>query len=408
MKRPSFIIPSLYSASIAIANMGSTLKIIELGGGTQLVGLSYLLYNIGFTLSSWTLPYVFRGSSRKSMLCMCLGLLSATFLGIALAPNAWLVVALQLPYGFIASFTSSVQTSIFVELVRCKHRGVYTMYLFGGLGFAAGGVAGGIARRLLPLSNVIMLSSLFTATASVMAIAFLPPTLGVVEASKVVAERGMLAVVVEKARLLYMLFVKPRACLPKALRLAFGRTIPLFLLASSTVYVAIMMFFSAFPVYLRRVAKLPESLMMVLPAVSGSTSTAIYAIMSRRDIEYTKLWRAHILALFARSILFASPIFIGYALSNPAAALSFYFFVGLTWAFIGSVQSNVMVHLAEPARREERLGHLNAAISMGSIVGSLAASSLSGLGFNPIFAAASCIIAIAAALNIAALRTIAR
>ncbi len=406
--KASFLIPSLYSASIAIANMGSTLKIIALGGGTQLVGLSYLLYNLGFTISSWTLPYALRGSSRKLTLCACLLAIALVFLAISFAPSAWLVVALQLAYGFVASLTSSVQTSIFVELVRCKHRGVYTMYLFSGVGFALGGIVGGAIRRFTTLSNTILTATAFALASAFLATIILPPTLGVVEASRVVAERGMLAIVVEKARLLSTLFVGPRMCLPRAIRRALARTIPLFLLASGTVYVAIMMFFSAFPVYLRRVAKVPEALMLVLPAVSGSVSTSIYAAMSRREIEYTKLWRAHIIALLARSILFSSPLLIGRALGSPLVVTAFYALIGLTWAFIGSVQSNVMVHLAEPGRREERLGHLNAAISMGSIIGSLAASSLSSLGYTAIFVSASIVIAISALLNVIALRTVAR
>ncbi len=404
----SFSIPSLYSASIAIANMGSTLKIISLGGGTELVGLSYLLYNLGFTISSWTLPYAFRGSSRKVVLCACLFTLSLIFLSIALANSAIMVVLLQLPYGFVASFTSSVQTSIFVELVRCKHRGVYTMYLFSGLGFAMGGLLGGILRRFFELSTVILLASAFTGLSASIALASLPSTLGVIEASTVVAEKGMLAIVVEKARLLYTLFVRPRGGFPKALKHTISRTIPLFLLASGTVFVAIMMFFSAFPVYLRKVAKVPESLMMALPAVSGATSTSIYALISRLEVHYSKLWRIHVIALAARALLFSSPIFIGCALGNPFVTITFYFFIGLTWAFIGSVQSNVMVHLAEPSRREERLGHLNAAISIGSIIGSTLASSLSSLGYYTIFILSAITISISALLNALALRTLAK
>ncbi len=407
-KRVSYAIPSLYSASIAVINMGSTLKIIALGGGPQLVALSYLMYNVGFTISSWVSPYALRGTPRKRVFCACLLLTGLIYAAIAIAGSASMIVALQLPYGFLASLTSSLQTSIFVELLQCKQRGVYTMYLFSGLGFTLGGVLGGVFRKFVSLSHVLLAATLLVVAASTLCMLLLPRTLGVIEASSVVAERGLLVVLVEKARLLSTLFVRPRISSPKAIRRVFGRTIPLFLTASALVFVAIIMFFSTLPVYLRRVAHVPETIMLMLPAVSGSVSTSVYAVVSRKEIPYLTLWKIHIAALAARALLFSVPIFIDSLLSRTPIVVSFYVLVGLTWAFIGSVQSNIMVHLAEPGRREERLGHLNAAISIGSIAGSLIASSLSPLGYQVIFLASSLVIALAAIMNVASLRTVAK
>jgi len=407
-KRLYYAIPSLYSASVAIINMGSTLKIIALGGGSRLVALSYLLYNTGFTLSSWITPYALRGTSRKCTFCICIFLIGVTYLAISFANNALAVAVLQLPYGFLASLAASLQTSIFVELLHCKQRGVYTMYLFGGLGFTLGGLLSGIIRRFASLSTVLEFATLLAIAASVLCTTVLPRTLGVIEASKVVSERGFLVLLIERARLLTMLFVRPRIGFPRSLLRALNRTIPLFLTACSLVFVSIMMFFSTLPVYLRREAHVPESIMLMLPAVSGAISTSIYAVMSRRGIHYVTLWKIHIAALIARTMLFASPIAIDSAFSKAPIVLTFYAFVGLTWAFIGSAQSTIMVHLAEPGRREERLGHLNASISLGSIVGSLVASLLSPFGYYIAFIVSSLIMGVAALVNTLSLRTVAR
>ena len=175
-------------------------------------------------------------------------------------------------------------------------------------------------------------------------------------------------------------------------------------------YTSILVFFSALPPYLRKVLGVSEEMLFLLSVANSSTSTTIYAIVRRLGLGYQTLWRIHIAALTARVVLFLLPIPLKSLPTNNVVPLlvGLYIGIGATWAFIGSVQQVIMVSISEPERRDERLGQLNAAMSIGSIFGCSIASVLGYLGYETLFVTASVLMVGAVALNIAAYRSVAR
>jgi len=406
-ERLALVVPALFSSSTSIVYMGSALKIAVLGAPPSYLGLANLLYSASYAASSWIMPQLLRGVPRRTVLTALYGVGALICLAIALSKSVLQVVALQAPLGFVNALAFTLQTALFVDLLRARHRAIYRMYLSAGVGFVLGSLTASMVRKVATLATATSLSSIALACAASIT-ATLPRATGVVEAGKVIAYRSIPTIVVERMRQLFSALTAPRgfALSLLAIRRAVGRTIPLFLAGCGATYVSIYIFFSVFPIYLRRVMGLSDSIMFLLPVASGSASTSIYAVLSRREVDYRAMWRAHIAALLARTALFASPLALGPSLSSPVAAICFYLAVGLTWAFIGSAQNLIMVNLSEPERKDERLGQLNGSISAGSIVGSLAATTLSYLGYHTVFITASGIMVLAALLNVAALRTV--
>jgi len=406
-ERLALVVPALFSSSSSIVYMGSALKIAVLGAPPSFLGLANLLYSASYAASSWIMPQLLRGVPRKTVLTALYSVGALICLAIALSNSVVQVVALQAPLGFVNALAFTLQTALFVDLLRARHRAIYRMYLSSGIGFVLGSLTASAVRRVANLSLATSLSAASLACAAAIT-TVLPAAAGVVEAGKVVAYRSIPTIIAERMRQLFSALTAPRgfALSLRALRKSLGRTIPLFLAGCSATFISIYLFFSVFPIYLRRVMGLSDSVMFLLPVASGSASTAVYALLSRREIDYKVMWRAHIAALLARTALFASPLALGRGLSMPFAAICFYLAVGLTWAFIGSAQNLIMVNLSEPERKDERLGQLNGSVSVGSIAGSIAATALSYMGYHTVFLAASAIMVLAALLNVAALRTV--
>ncbi len=384
------LVPSFMYFGAALYNVVLPLLVVDLGGSVIHYAALNAIYNTVYAIASWILPSILRGLSRKSVLALCYGILAAIAIATAYAPSIATVIALQVPYALGAALTTVLQTNVFVELWRGR-RGVTLLYIATSLGWIASLATGSAMRNFVELRSLFLVSSAGFLVAALVTLSF-PPTVGIIEAQRVVSLRSLYRWVVERVRMLNLL-ATPRP----SFRIGKLSALKLFLIAVGVTYIAIGAFFTALPIYLKKIVKISDTTLLALSATAGLASLALYFIQLRIAEKLEVVWHTHIAALVVRALLFACP---------PAlAAHLHYLFIlyaalGATWAFVGSIQSMIASSLAPPGRKDEILGNMNASMSIGLVIGYAIATLADIMGYTTVFVIASTLIAIAAVLNL--------
>ncbi len=136
--------------------------------------------------------------------------------------------------------------------------------------------------------------------------------------------------------------------------------------------------------------------------VSSIVSTLTYKVVYPIISDYRRAWKLLIVATTARVPLFLLPAYV-LLLEGRVSALPIiltgFVVVGLTWTAINSSLTAVILAMSEKERKDERLGHLNAMIGLGTIVGSLTSGLIVKMyGYVVLSATASALVTVAAVL----------
>ncbi len=388
------LVPGFMYFGAALYSVVLPLLVVDLGGRVIHYAALNAIYNTVYAVASWVLPSVLRGLSRKSVLAVCYGVLAAIAVATAYAPSIAVVIALQVPYALGAALATVLQTNVFVELWRGR-RGVTLLYIATSLGWIASLATGSAMRSFVELQSLFLVSSAGFLVAALATLMF-PPTVGIIEAQRVVSLRSLYRWVVERVRMLNPL-TTPRP----SFRIGRLTALKLFLIAVGVTYIAIGAFFTALPIYLKKVVKVGDTMFLALSATAGLASLALYFVQLRVAERLELVWRIHIAVLAVRSLLFACPQILA---AHPHCFFILYAALGATWAFIGSVQSMIASSLAPPGRKDEILGNMNASMSIGLVIGYAVATLADIMGYATVFAITSVLIAIAAVLNLYSVR----
>ncbi|HDI02047.1 MAG TPA: MFS transporter, partial [Ignisphaera sp.] len=291
------VIPAAMYFGAAVYNVALPLLIVDLGGNVVDYAILNIVYNTLYALSSWTLPSVFKGFSRKSMLITSYGFLALIALLTAYARSVLYLVLLQIPYALAIAFATVIQTNVFVELWKGR-RGITVLYIATSIGWIVSLSMSSILRKYVDTFTLLYLSVIGFASAAI-ASAYLPQIIGVIEAQRVLSLRAMYRWVIERARMLNI-FVTPRP----SLRLGKVSALKLFLLAVGITYIAIGAFFTSMPIYLKKLYRVSDSTIFALTATAGATSFILYFLQLRISEKVEVVWKTHIVALSIRTAIF--------------------------------------------------------------------------------------------------------
>jgi len=380
------LIPALYYFAVALAWISIAIIVVNLGGDVKDYALVNLIYNATSAIFSSLLPRILAGIERRQALSISYIVLTFVYIYLYKSQTLIEVYIIHVFYGLASAMILSFQTPIFVEIFG-RGKGISLMYIFSSIGWIISLALGGYLRSYITVKELMLLPAISSGICSIASL-LLPKTVGVVEAQKMIAFRKLFMIVIERTKRFHVL--APQLVIPKMK--ARLKPIDLYLIASAMIFIAASMYFSALPIYLKKIVNVSDEELYYFSTVSGIASLTAYFIQLRLSENIEILLKLHITALGTRLLLFIAPLIIRDAIHY----YPLYFALGITWGFIGSVQSHIIAYLAEPHRKDERFGHLNTSISIGLILGNLLASILSILGYEALFAVSSIIVGLLA------------
>ncbi len=378
-------IPALQYVATSVASVSTVLIIVRVGGDVADYGIANLLFNMFNALFAAIWPSILAGVERRLVLSIAYACLSIAYGSLYLARSVAAVWIVQMFVGIFTALIPLTQTSIFVEIFGGRSRGITVMCISMGLGWSLGLSIASVARRLLDVFLIVLLLAAVPVAINAVLVLTLPKTLGVIEAHRVIALRKSFVMIVERARKIVTFEVPLK--LPRFTSVRKLKPVELYLLTCIMVFISIATFFTTLPVYLKKIVGVDDSTMYLYSMCAGISSTISYILQLRISDNLEKMLKAHILALSTRTILFSLPLLLD---GFVQGYFVLYALFGATWAFIGGAQSIIVYNLSEPHRRDERVSHLNACVSLGLIAGNILAAVLkSTYGYELCFAISS-------------------
>lgn len=377
------------SVAVSIANLAGSLRVLDVSGSATYLSISVTLYNVAFTLMSWSWTRIFYGRlSRRGMIVVALSGLSVGLATMAFGTNLPVVLAGNTLVGLFSALVSPVLTTLLTDYLGKDSVAVTKYNTYSSIGLSLGYLIGGILRVATPTHVILALISALTAT--------LIPLTGLIPQKYVIVEPRRVAYVslipqfTGRLRPLPSILLSPRIMynfkrllydFNKMLRRNLVRRMPLTLVATGLFFAAVSVFFTPTPALMRELGLKDEELYYIY-MVSTITSVFSYRFAHRFIQKPPKAWRSLIISTASRIIIFSTPIpLIVFSPTREAAlaiSMLIYGLIGFTWSFISSSLPVVILAMSESERRDERLGHMNAAIGTGTILGSL----LSGVTMN--------------------------
>ncbi len=380
------------SASTSIANLAGSLKVLDVTGSTLLLSLTVLAYNVSFTLMSWFWPSLFAGRlSRRALLAISSTGLGLGLLLMASSSNYWLIITGSGVAGAFAALNYPVMVTVMTDYYGRDSTAVTKYNTYSGIGFIAGYVVAAAAREFMGTSLILAIASATSICVSPLT-ALMPRKYVAVEPRRV-SYVSIIPQLTGRLRPVPSLILTPKVVynlsrllsdLSRMVRARMRRKLPLTMVATATLFTAISLFFTPLPAALRFYG-LSDSEVYLTYTVSSITSIALYGFMRRLIDRCEDAWRLLISATITRSPIFLLPMYLS-LINDLTTRLSVitacFILIGATWAAISSSLTAVVLAMSERERREERLGHLNAVIGLGTIIGSLISGPLTqGLGW---------------------------
>jgi len=397
------------SAVISIANLAGSIRVLDLTGSALMLSLSVLLYNVAFTTMSWVWPAIFLGRvSRRGMLSFALGGMASglTLMGVPSSPA--LVIMGSGIVGASSALISPVMITMMTDYYGKDSLAVTKYNTYSSAGFVLGYVAAALIRARVGTPELLIASAVTSATLITLTI-LIPQKYVIVEPRRVTYV-SLIPQLTGRLRPLPSALFSPRiAYNMRRLALDFMRMIkrnvqrrlPLTLAGTAVLFTAISMFFTPMPAFMRGVG-LNDIEVYLTYLVSSVVSTISYRVVHPIISDYRKAWKLLVIATAARAPLFLLPTYVlllGERTIALPVILAGFVIVGLTWTAISSSLTAVVLAMSEKERKDERLGHLNAMIGLGTIIGSLASGLIvKSLGYVALSATASALVTIATAL----------
>ncbi len=397
------------SAVISIANLAGSIRILDLTGSAFMLSLSVLLYNVAFTIMSWVWPAIFLGKvSRRGMLAFALGGMALGLALMGIPPVPALVIAGSGIVGASSALISPVMMTIMADYYGKDSLAVTKYNTYSSAGFVLGYVAAALIRARVGTPELLMASA--ATSAVLVALTALIPQRYVIVEPRRVTYISLIPQLTGRLRPLPSVLFSPRIVYNmRRLALDFMRMVkrnvqrrlPLTLAGTAVLFTAISLFFTPMPAFMRSVG-LSDIEVYITYLISSVVSTLSYRVVHPIISDYRRAWKLLIVATTARAPLFLLPTYVllleGRVATLPIILTGFVV-VGLTWTAISSSLTAVMLAMSEKERKDERLGHLNAMIGLGTIVGSLASGLIVKMyGYIVLSATASALVVVATAL----------
>ena len=370
------------SAVVSIANLAGSIRVLDLTGSAFMLSLSVLLYNVAFTIMSWVWPAIFLGRvSRRGMLAFALGGMAAGLALMGIPPVPALVIVGSGVVGASSALISPVMMTIMADYYGKDSLAVTKYNTYSSAGFVLGYVAAALIRMRVGTPDLLMASAATSAVLVVLTV-LIPQRYVIVEPRRV-TYISLIPQLTGRLRPLPSVLFSPRIVYNlrrlatdfiRMVRRNVQRRLPLTLMGTAVLFIAISLFFTPMPAFMRSVG-LNDVEVYVTYLTSSIVSTLTYRVVHPIISDYRRAWKLLIVATTTRAPLFLLPMYVllleGRIPALPVILTGFVV-VGLTWTAISSSLTAVILAMSEKERKDERLGHLNAMIGLGTIVGSLA------------------------------------
>ena len=405
------------SLAISIINLAGSLRVLDISGSPVYLSLSVTLYNLAFTLMSWSWTRIFVGRlNRRGILLLSLVGISISLLLLILGVGIYAVIIGNTLAGLFSALIYPVMITLLTDYLGRDSIAITKYNMASGVGLALGYLLGGTLRMVLG-PEWVLISTL------VVTVALIPLTLAIPQRYVIIEPRRISYVslipqftgrlrpapsVIFTPRIMYN-FGKMIIGAKKILMSKLTRRMPLTLLGSTILFTGIALYFTPMPAYLRNLG-FTDTFLYFTYLASTVVSILAYRPAHEKITSPEDAWKTLLLFTSSRILIFgATPLFtlMVNEVIVKVAGIALYVFIGLTWSFISSALPRVILSMSEFERREERLGHLNASIGVGTIIGSLiSAYTLNLVGYEGTFIIASVLALISVITFMKAYRTL--
>jgi len=407
------IVELLYNIVAGITNLSLPLIIVMLGGNGVEVAVASFTLNTMFMIFSIIFGRLSDLSGKRKIFIelSMVFLISSTliFLLTLISKYVILIYLASTLLGLASASFSAIIILLAVETSRIKlstaSRIVNKISLFAGIGWSIGLIIAGITS-IDSLGNAIIIAFIANVTSLFITIKFLPETPITIERQQVIIPSPK-PWIIDKARMIYSFIVQ----LPKLgdlynllrlLKMCFVRTIPLYLFAMLIAFTAIGLFFTQLPVFLKITIEMDDFMIFLAYALSSITSTLTY-LLTPKLIDSLSERKLLGLILCLRGLIFSIPIYLS-IFNSLILAIILFITIGASWAPISVTMNSIMIKMAEPHRRAERVSQLNAMISLGLMIGSGLSGLVVMLGFEAVFIISATMILISGTIILLALK----
>jgi MFS family permease len=406
------------SVAISIANLAGSLRVLDITGSAAMLSVVVSLYNIAYTFMSWSWTRIFFGRlSRRGIILVSMSGISAGLMAMAFGPTFWIVALGSVLVGLFAAVISPLLTTLLTDYLGHDAAAVTRYNVFSSVGLSLGYLIGAFLRPYVGTDLILWLTAV--AILLLMPLAYLIPHKYVVIEPRRVTYVSLIPQFTGRLRPLPSILFSPEIIynfrdlfrdLQWMIRKKLARRLPLTLIATGILFTGISVFFTPIPALLRHLG-LNDTEVYLLYMYSTIVSTVSYAAVHRQVKKAVQAWRPLIISTAARTIIFASFIPVIFAELPESEIIiavgGIFTAIGITWAYISTTLPTIVLSMSETEKRDERLGHLNAAIGAGTILG----SAISGLmyqllQYEGVLATSSVLVFIASALYIKAQKTL--
>ncbi len=402
------------SVAISLANLAGSLRVLDLTGSTLYLSVSVTLYNLAYTLMSWGWAFIFFGRvSRRGIIIISLSGIAGGLALMAAGRDVTVILIGTTLVGLFSAVISPLLTTILTDFIGWDAAAVNRYNIFSSIGLALGYLVGMFLRPYVGTEVILGLTA--AALGATIPLTLLIPYKYVALEPRRVTYVSFIPQFTGKLRPLPSILFSPEIAynmkklltdFHKMVRDKLLRRLPLTLIATGALFLGISVFFTTLPAFLRVVGFTDEEVYLIY-LYSTIVSTVSYTIIHKQVRKASHAWKPLIASVASRTIIFMLPsvlLYYGYIKAlSVAITVTVFSLVGISWAYISTSLPTIILSLSETERRAERLGHMNAAVGVGTITGSL----MSGLtyqvgGYLGVFVTSSAFVAAAAALYVKA------
>ncbi len=398
------------SLAISIANLAGSLRVLDITGSAIYLSIAVTSYNIAYTLMSWGWTWLFFGRfSRKDIILVSLSGLVIGLIMMALGSNVVVVIAGTTLVGLFSAVLSPLLTTLLTDYIGRDTPAVTRYNIFSSIGLMLGYLLAGILRPVVGTDSILALTSLIVAV-------LIPLTLLIPQKYIVIEPRrltyiSLIPQFTGRLRPLPSTIFSPEIVynmrrllrdFHRMIRERLVRKLPVLLLSTGILFTGISVFFTPMPAFLRYLGFSDEELYMTY-LYSTIVSSLSYIAVHKYLHKSIYAWKPLILSTAVRVAIFLSPLPLLYVhtekLLNLVAVETIFTLIGITWAYISTSLPVLTLSLSETEKRDVRLGHLNASIGLGTIMGSIIAGVVyEGFGYVGILVSASTLVGLSVAL----------
>ncbi|MCD6323524.1 MAG: MFS transporter [Desulfurococcales archaeon] len=402
------------SVAISLANLAGSLRILDLTSSTLYLSVSVTLYNLAYTLMSWGWTFIFFGRvSRRGIIVISFGGIAAGLTLMALGQDVAVVILGTALVGLFSAVVSPLLTTILTDFIGWDAAAVNRYNIFSSIGLAVGYLLGVFLRPYVGTDTILALTAATVATT--IPLAFLIPYKYVAIEPRRVTYVSLIPQFTGKLRPLPSILFSPEIIynlrrliidFQRIIKDKLVRRLPLTLVATGALFLGISVFFTPLPAFLRNVGFRDEELYLIY-MYSTVVSTLSYMAVHKHVRKASHAWKPLIIAVSSRIPIFMLPTILLYHSTLKALAVAIigtvFTLVGVSWAYISTSLPTIILSMSETERRAERLGHMNAAVGVGTILGSLIAGiAYQAGGYLGVFTTSAGFIAVATALYLKA------